>query len=153
MFVKVISVLLVVIGGFAVALQAIINGELSKKIGVIESSLITFAGGAFILALLTVFFGTGKLFIAATVPRWQLIGGVLGVIVMATIIVGVVKLGAAVTIFASIAGQLALSIVVDNYGLFGVIRVPFGWQRLLGILLMIAALVLILRSVPSGTST
>lgn len=153
MIVKVVALVLVIIGGFAVALQAIINGELSKTIGVIESSLVTFAGGAFILTLFAIFFGSGKFSTVATVPRWQLIGGILGVIVMATIIIGIVRLGAAVTIFASIAGQLALSIIVDNYGLFGATRVPFGWQRLLGVSLMITALILIFRSVPSGTST
>lgn len=153
MVAKLVALILVVIGGLAIALQAIINGELSKRIGVLESSLITFAGGALILALLIVPFGSGQLTQVTTTPRWQLIGGGLGVIVMATIIIGIVRLGAAVTIVAAIAGQLALSIVVDNYGLFGVTRVALGWQRLLGILLMIAALVLIFVSPPSGSRT
>jgi len=74
---KLAFLLFVIVGGLTAGLQATMNAELGKRIGPIESALVTFAGGAAVLAVLTVFFGSGQLHRIGEAPRWQLTGGLM----------------------------------------------------------------------------
>ena len=140
---KMLYVLIVVAGGLVAGLQATMNADLSKRVGALESSFVTFAGGATLLLLLTLLFGSGKLNLLAQAPKWQLTGGAMGVIIMASIIFGIPVLGAGPAILASIAGQLLLGMAVDHFGLFGVTRTPFGALRAAGVLMMLVSVLIV----------
>ena len=64
---------------------------------------------------------------------------------MLTITVVTPRIGAAATIGLLIAGQLAMGVVIDTYGLFGVEKVALSWPRILGVLLLAAGAVFALR--------
>lgn len=72
-----IYVLLAIIGGISLGVQAGINGVLGKRIGVIEGSFVSFFIGTIILLLLVIFMGKGDLLKVTTLPKWQLLGGLL----------------------------------------------------------------------------
>jgi bacterial/archaeal transporter family-2 protein len=79
-------------------------------------------------------------------PWWYWIGGGgMGVIVVLTITIVTPRLGAAATIGLLIAGQLAMGVAIDHYGLFGVDMVDLTWSRALGVLLLAAGAVLALQ--------
>ena len=79
-------------------------------------------------------------------PWWYWVGGGgMGVVVVLTITVVTPRLGATATIGLLIAGQLAMGVLIDRYGWFGVEQVPLTWPRLLGILLLAAGAALALR--------
>lgn len=141
--IQLVFLFVALVGGALAGLQGAMNADLSRRIGPIEASFVTFAGGALILGLLTVLFGTGQLHRLTDAPRWQLTGGIMGVIIMAGLIASIGRLGAAPAIMASIVGQILLGMTVDHFGLLGVTRSPFGWPRALGVALMVAALGLI----------
>jgi transporter family-2 protein len=44
-----------------------------------------------------------------------------------------------------ITGQLAISVAIDRFGLLGVARTPVGVQRVVGLLLLVAGVVLVVR--------
>jgi len=44
-----------------------------------------------------------------------------------------------------IAGQLAAGVVIDALGLFGIERIPIGWERVVGLALLASGSVLVLR--------
>ena len=69
----------------------------------------------------------------------------MGVVVVLTITVVTPRLGAAATIGLLIAGQLAMGVLIDRYGWFGVEQVPLSWPRLLGVLLLAIGALLALR--------
>ena len=79
-------------------------------------------------------------------PWWYWVGGGgMGVVVVLTITVVTPRLGAAATIGLLIAGQLAMDVLIDRYGWFGVEQVPLSWPRLLGVLLLAIGALLALR--------
>ena len=91
--VKLIFPLLALIGGIAVAFQSQINGGLGKKVGVIEGAFINFSVGTLALLFILLFFGQGDISAISTVPKWQLIGGLLGAFFVVIQVVTVPKIG------------------------------------------------------------
>ena len=59
-------------------------------------------------------------------PWWALIGGLLGAVYVTVALVAVRTLGASGLTAVVITGQLAISVVIDRFGLLGVARQPIG---------------------------
>ena len=69
----------------------------------------------------------------------------LGAVYVTTALVAVRELGAGGVTAATIAGQLTLSLVIDQFGILGVEERAITWDRLLGVLLLAAGMLLIVR--------
>ena len=79
-------------------------------------------------------------------PWWYWVGGGgMGVVVVLTITVVTPRIGAAATIGLLIAGQLAMGVLIDRYGWFGVEQVALTWPRVLGVVLLAVGALLALR--------
>lgn len=63
-------ILLMLLAGCMIAMQSPINAALSRTVGVLESSLISFAVGTLFLALAVLFFGRGQLPRVTETPPW-----------------------------------------------------------------------------------
>ena len=120
--------LLAALSGVLIALQARANGELSHLLNnSIEAALVSFGSGLIIIAVISLFHpgikrGIRNLHTAVTwkrIPRWRLFAGMLGgsFVALQTHIVPLV--GVAIYSVAAIAGQTAVSLVVDRIGLTG----------------------------------
>jgi bacterial/archaeal transporter family-2 protein len=139
---------LALIAGLAGSIQVAVMGRFGQRIGSFEAlaaNLVfsTFVAIAVLLVLRQSLAGFGD---ALRSPWWYWVGGGgMGVVVVLTITVVTPRLGAAATIGLLIAGQLAMGVVIDRYGLFGVEKVALTWPRVLGVLLLAAGAVLALR--------
>ncbi|KXG10782.1 hypothetical protein AT864_01373 [Anoxybacillus sp. P3H1B] len=142
---KWLYILLSLVGGMLAGLQAPINGSLGKKIGSLEGAFTSFFVGTLFLTFVALFFGKGQLVQLLQVPKWNLLGGLLGAVFVTITIISVPKVGAAAAILAAIVGQLVISMVIDHFGLFGVPKIPMNMNRLFGLLFMLAALFFIYR--------
>ena len=60
-------------------------------------------------------------------------------------LVTVRTLGASGLTAAVIAGQLMISVVIDRFGLLGVAKQHIGTSRVLGLVLLVAGVVLVVR--------
>lgn len=138
-------VLLMLLAGCMIAMQSPINAALSRTVGVLESSLISFAVGGLFLALAVAFWGRGQLSRVLETPPWQWIGGILGAVMVLNTILAVPRIGALTTVLAMICGNLIMAAVIDHFGWFGLPVTPFGWRRLAGFALVLAGLLLIFR--------
>jgi transporter family-2 protein len=82
----------------------------------------------------------------AQVPAWAWLGGLIG----AAYVVGSLQLGpriGATLLFASIlAGQMAMSLAVDHFGLLGFPHHPVNLARLAGVVLLVAGALLIVKN-------
>jgi transporter family-2 protein len=139
---------LALVAGLAGSIQVAVMGRFGERIGSFEAlaaNLIfsTIVATTVLLVLRQSLAGFGD---ALRSPWWYWIGGGgMGVVVVLTITVVTPRIGAAATIGLLIAGQLAMGVVIDSYGLFGVDKVALGWPRILGVLLLAAGAVLALR--------
>ncbi|MFZ3620945.1 DMT family transporter [Leclercia barmai] len=125
-----IMIILAVIGGATLSVQAAINGQLGSKVGVFKSAFLTFSVGALITALLIVFFETPHAVTLMDVPKWQLLGALLGVPYIVIMVLAVQRIGTAVATVAVIFGQLTMSMLIDNFGWLGNAAIPFSMSRL-----------------------
>ncbi|HHY73297.1 MAG TPA: DMT family transporter [Bacillus bacterium] len=133
---KLLLPLLALLGGAAVAIQGQINGGLGKKVGVIETSFISFSIGTLALFFIVIFFGKGDLLAVSTVPKWQLTGGLLGAFYVVIAVLVVPRLGVAGSFMAIITGQIILGALIDHFGLFGGDKIPIDGKKALAILLL-----------------
>ena len=120
--------LLAAISGVMIALQARANGELSHRLNNgLEAALVSFGSGLIIIAIVALFnsnmkVGIDKLKLAVKsrqLPRWRLFAGMLGGSFVALQTQMVPLIGVAIYSVASLAGQTAMSLVVDRIGLTG----------------------------------
>jgi transporter family-2 protein len=120
--------LLAALSGLMIALQARANGELSHRLNNgLEAALVSFGSGLIIIAVIAVFNpaikeGIKNLRRAVAnkeIAQWKLLAGALGggFVAIQTQIVPLI--GVAIYSVASIAGQTAVSLVVDRIGLTG----------------------------------
>ncbi|MFC3884382.1 DMT family transporter [Bacillus songklensis] len=142
---KFILVLFVFLAGGAMSIQASVNGTLGKKIGSIEGAFVSFFIGTLALCIIMLFFGKGNIVSMFRVPKWNLLGGLLGALYVGMSVLSVPKLGVGTTIVTAIVGQIAISMVLDHFGLFGNPRISLGGSRLLGLFLLFIALYLIFK--------
>lgn len=140
--IKFIVAFLALIGGSAIAIQSQINAGLSKKVGVLEGATISFAIGALALFLLALFFGKGNFLTVFTVPKWQLIGGLLGASFIVINIFSVNLIGVASTFMAVVIGQMVAGAVIDQFGLFGGATYPLNHTKLIALALMFVGIYL-----------
>lgn len=143
---KFVYIILIALGGASAALQSPINSALGKRIGVLEGGLLSFCTGALFLILLVTIFGKGHLTEVTSVPKWQLLGGILGVIAVTAMIVSAPQLGIGLATVCLLFGQILVAIVIDSLGLFGVEAVPLDYNRIIGVLFMFVGIFFVYRS-------
>jgi bacterial/archaeal transporter family-2 protein len=142
-----LAVVLGAAAGALVAMQAPINSRLGKTVGGVQAATFSFLVGT--AALVTISFllrgGLGSLGNVGKVPWWALVGGLLGAVYVFVALEAVKTLGASGLTAVVIAGQLAMSVVIDRFGLLGVAKTPVSLHRVLGIVLLIAGVALVVR--------
>ena len=134
--------LLAALSGVMIALQARANGELSLRLSNgLQAALVSFGSGLLIILIISPFSSHIKDGIAnirravarKEIAKWKLFAGALGGSFVAVQTQIVPLIGVAIYSVASIAGQTAMSIVVDRIGLTG------GGKRLISARRVIAA--------------
>lgn len=141
------AVLLTAFTGGLVALQAPINSLLGRSIGTWQAAFLSFAIGTVALACIAAMAtgGLGQVAGVRGVPWYYLTGGLLGAVYVTSILVTVRTLGAGGVVAATVAGQLALSVVVDHFGLIGVTKQPITATKVLGVVLLGLGTYLVVR--------
>ncbi len=136
-----------VVAGGLVALQAPINSALGKSVGTFAASSVSFAIGLTVLVAITVVVGGGfgDVSKAGDLRWYYLTGGVLGAAYVTTVLLSVRELGAGGVTAATIAGQLTMSVLIDRAGVLGLEERGLTFQRVLGIALLAAGTLLIVR--------
>lgn len=139
-------IILAVMGGAFLSIQAAINGQLGSKVGVFKSAFLTFSVGALITALLIFFFEPQHAVTLLDVPKWQLLGAFCGVPYIVIMVLAVQRIGTAVATVAVIFGQLAMSMLIDHFGWLGNEAIHFSATRLGAVICLGIALFFIYSS-------
>ncbi|AYG06828.1 DMT family transporter [Pseudomonas fluorescens] len=138
--------LLAVIAGAVVPFQSAINANLGRGLGhplwaTLASLLVS------ILVLLPVILALRlplpSLGFITKAPLWMWTGGAFGVCFISLALVLLPKLGASGFIALAMAGQILASLLLDHFGLFGLVERQLTAPRLLGVLMLIGGVVLI----------
>ena len=145
--------LLAVIAGAVVPFQSAINANLGRGLGhplwaTLASLLVS------IVVLLPVIVAMRlplpTLAFITKAPLWMWAGGAFGVCFISLALMLLPKLGASGFIALAMAGQVVASLVLDHFGLFGLVERQMTLPRVLGSVLLIAGVVLIQFSASPG---
>jgi transporter family-2 protein len=138
------AVFLAVSAGVAIALQVVVNSVGLRDLGL--GALIGVSGATTALAgLAWALFAarpeaTGRALLCA------LASGLLGAFILASIVLAANRGGLAQTISLVIASQLVFGLAVDRLGVFGPVAQSLGGLKILGVLLILAGGILVVRA-------
>ena len=138
--------LLTAVVGGVLALQAPINAGLGRATGQLPAALVSFIVGTLLLAVIVALSGdVGGLGSTFAVRWYYLAGGVLGAAYVTVALIAVRSIGAGGVAAATITGQLAAAVVIDQLGILGLERTPITAARAAGVVLLLAGTYLVIR--------
>lgn len=140
-----ILILLVILGGAGLSIEAGLLGPLGNEVGHLWATLSIFGVGAALTFLLMLWFSPRQAPSFFEQPGWQLIGGLLGVgyVVILTVVTPII--GVAMAMIGILMGQVAKSLVIDHFGLFGVELRKINKQRVIALFFIVLALFFVAR--------
>ncbi|NLT47998.1 MAG: DMT family transporter [Clostridiales bacterium] len=129
------------IAGAAMSLQGVINTRLSEKIGLYESNVFVQATALAFGLLAMWFLGKGDFSQLNSVNKIYWSGGLLGTVIIITVMLAIGNLSPTHAIAIILISQLLVAAIIDAFGWFGAERVPFCWNKWVGLGLMIAGVI------------
>ena len=131
-----------IIAGLTMTLQGVFNTRLSDKIGTLESN--TFVQGTgFLVSLIILIFSSRSGFKhIKEANKLYLLGGVLGVIIIFTVMKGIKSLGPTCSIAIILISQLSSAALIDYMGLFDSEVIKFGLTKFIGLVIMIVGIII-----------
>ncbi|TDQ57696.1 transporter family-2 protein [Mesocricetibacter intestinalis] len=142
---QLILILLVVLGGAGLSVEAGLLGPLGEQVGKFWATFSIFGVGAGLTFLLMLFFGPRKVPSFFEQPSWTLLGGLLGPIYVVILTVITPVIGIALAMIGILAGQVLKSLIIDHFALFGAEKRPIDKYRVIALIFIAIALFFVAR--------
>lgn len=130
-------ILIGLIGGIAIGIQAPLSSLLSQRLGVFESVFIVHIGGAIVALVPLIIYGA-KFSLWRTVPWYAFGAGTFGLLVISVMSYLIPRAGIATSLIILLAGQLLMGTILDHFGLLGAVQRPFDLTRVVGLSVVLA---------------
>jgi transporter family-2 protein len=138
-----IGFFIALLSGSLMSIQGVFNTQVTKTTGVwVSNGWVQLSAFAVCFA---VWLFTGRDSVAAIAkvePKYMLLGGVIGAFITWTVIKSIDALGPAKSALLIVIAQLAVSYLIELFGLFGMEREPFDWRKLGGLALAVVGIVI-----------
>jgi bacterial/archaeal transporter family-2 protein len=134
------------LAGIALPVQIGLNNQLRFTLGSPAlATLVSFIVGTVVIALFTLALRTSlpEWGGVRSAPWWVWTGGILGALYVFATIFLAPRLGAALLVSLTVAGQMAAALVLDHYGMLGFPLHSVSPLRVLGALLIVGGVVLV----------
>lgn len=135
--------LIALLSGALMSVQGVFNTQVTKSTGIwVSNGWVQLS--AFALCVV-VWLATGRESISTlweVRPHYMLLGGVIGAGITWTVIQSVSALGPARSALLIVIAQLAVSYLIQLFGLFGMNQEPFSWKKAGGLLLAVAGIMI-----------
>ncbi|MGV3105333.1 DMT family transporter [Staphylococcus borealis] len=143
-----------IVADMMVPIQTSINARLGRFTeSTFYASTISFFIGSLFLFILNVIFNP-KLFDASfysghTIDYHWWVGGLLGVCFLTGNLLLLPRIGAALTVVMTVAGQIIMGVFIDTFGLLGASNHPFTLLKAVGILILLFG-ILLMNEIPKN---
>ena len=135
--------LIALLSGALMSVQGIFNTQVTKSTGIwVSNGWVQLS--AFALCVVG-WLATGRESVSTlweVRPHYMLLGGVIGAGITWTVIQSVSALGPARSALLIVIAQLAVSYLIQLFGLFGMDQEPFSWKKAGGLLLAVAGIMI-----------
>ncbi|HDA5396047.1 TPA: DMT family transporter [Staphylococcus aureus] len=136
-----------VLVGMLIPIQTSVNSRLSLYTkSPFYTSFISFSVGTICLIILNIIINpevfTIHFYNNQSFNHTWVVGGLLGVSFLTGNLLLLPKLGATLTVIATVAGQIIMGVIIDTFGLFGATIHDFNLIKAIGVLLLIVGIVI-----------
>lgn len=136
------GVIFSIIAGMAMSIQGVMNTRLSEGVGTMWSNAFVQVTAAVLSLLALIFYRDGSIAALGETNKLYWFGGVFGLVITITVMLGIRSLSPTVSISIILISQLTVAALIDAFGLMGSERVPFGWTKFAGLALMVGGVLL-----------
>ena len=131
-----------IVAGMAMSVQGVMNTRLGEGIGSLEANALV-QGTAFALSLAALMLWRQGSFTAlGGVNKLYWLGGVLGIVITLTVMLGIKSLGTTVAVSLILISQLLVAALIDAFGLMDSEKLAFGWNKYAGLAVMCGGMLL-----------
>ena len=131
-----------IIAGAAMSIQGVMNTRLGEGIGTMEANAFVQSTAAVLSFGVLIFYRTGSFSKLGEVHWLYWLGGILGLVITVTVMLGIGALSPTVAISTILISQLLVAALIDAFGLMGAEKISFGWTKFGGLALMISGMLL-----------
>ena len=132
-----LGIIFSIIAGAAMSVQGVMNTRLGEHVGTMEANALVQCTAAALSLLVLLVYRTGSFAALGETPKLYWFGGVLGLVITVTVMLGIRNLSPTVAISVILVSQLLVAAVIDAFGLMESEKVAFGWTKWAGLALMI----------------
>ncbi|MEI7989086.1 MAG: DMT family transporter [Chloroflexota bacterium] len=134
--------------GVTIGIQSTLSSRIGSLIGSIRTGLLTNLIGGIIAGLIVLILYLNQGIESMQIPKnaviMLVIAGFIGILIITGISFALQRTGVTAGIAAVILGQMLISLIVDTTGWGGVKPIPLDIQRIIGLAVMAAAVLLLL---------
>ena len=131
-----------VVAGMAMSVQGVMNTRLGEHVGTMEANALVQCTAAALSLLALLFYRTGSFGALMETPKLYWFGGVLGLVITVTVMLGIEKLSPTLSISVILISKLLVAALIDAFGLMDSEKVAFTWTKYAGLGLMLGGVVL-----------
>ncbi len=137
------GILTALLSGALMSIQGVLNTEVTRQTGIWVSAGWVQLTAFFTCVLLWLFADRSPVSAIWQVRPWyMLLGGLIGAFITYTVIRSMDRLGPARATLLIVVTQIIAAYGIELFGLFGVEKVSFAWQKLIGALVAVAGIVI-----------
>ncbi|MFF2155242.1 DMT family transporter [Paenibacillus chitinolyticus] len=138
----ILGLMLAVLAGSLVSLQTVFNSKVNERTGSWATTTLVLGMG-FLASLTISLLVEGKqTFALQNMQAWYWVSGMIGVGVVICLVQGMKLLGPTYAISIVLTAQLSFALLWDSLGWLGLEKVPFTLNKLIGVLVIVAGIVL-----------
>ena len=136
-----VGIIYSLLAGVLVSIQSVFNTRLSEKAGFWFTNTWVHGTGFLLSLIILLMVKDGGLSKLYTVNKLYWLGGAFGVMIVFSVMKGITALGPAYSVALLLITQLLVALLIDSLGLFGIDKVPLSANKLIGIGIMIAGVI------------
>lgn len=136
------GVIFSILAGAAMSIQGVMNTRLGQRIGTMEANALVQSTAAVLSLAALAVHHSGDFGALGQTPKLYWLGGVLGLVITVTVMLGIRDLSPTVSIAVILISQLLVAALIDAFGLMDSERVAFGWSKFIGLGLMLGGVLL-----------
>jgi transporter family-2 protein len=143
---SIVFILLAVAAGAMIPFQSAMNAQLGKAVQSPYYSALTvfiIAATGISLFILISRYAVPPIAQFAAAPKWSYLGGILGGAYILLIVICAPKLGIGNVTVLVLLGQILSALIIDQFGLLHSAIHALNWQRIMGIILVVAGVYLV----------
>lgn len=138
------GIIVAIVSGALMSVQGVFNEGLTKQTSIwMSASFVQLTAFIFCLAVWLFTGREGSVSAIFSIDnKYMLLGGVFGALITYTVIRSMSALGPAQAVMIIVTAQLITAYLIELFGLFGIDKTPFKWQKLLGAAITVAGIIL-----------